>query len=113
MRLVGRVIKKMKRWKKATKTTTYQDHLVHSCPGLVWIWLTQIGWSEINYDLEESLLHKVGVEEERHIDINESKYFVTFLEPFGGAVLGRERAFLGDPDFLWFSFSFSSLFRDL
>ena len=58
----------------------YQDHLVHSCPDLVWIWLTQIGWSEINYDLEESLLHKVGVEEERHIDINESKYFVTFLD---------------------------------
>ena len=40
--------------------------------------------------------------------------YLTFLNPFGGAVRGLEdRGFIGEEDFLKFSFSFSSLFIDL
>ena len=40
---------------------------------------------------------------------------LTFLELLGGAVLGLDLIFIGDPDrdLRWFSFSFSSLFSDL
>jgi len=44
----------------------------------------------------------------------DSDLLVVFLNPFNGAVRGRdERGFMGDEDFLKFSFSFSSLFIDL
>jgi len=58
-------------------------------------------------DLEDSF---AGVGE----GLADSDLLVVFFAPFGGAVRGRdERGFMGDEDFLMFSFSFSSLFIDL